>query len=80
MQRRKVDLPDPEGPMTHTTSPSWIVAVRPRRTWLAPKDLWRSVTSTMGAAVVGAVMAQRSFFCRASMRRTMMDSGRVMIR
>ncbi len=31
--RRKVDLPDPEGPMITTVSPCLIVVVTPRTAW-----------------------------------------------
>ena len=36
MQRRKVLLPEPEGPMTHTTSLAAIRQEMPRSTWLSP--------------------------------------------
>ena len=35
-QRKKVDLPDPEGPMTTTTSPFWIWVETPSRALIAP--------------------------------------------
>jgi len=46
-QRKKVDLPEPDGPITATTSPWLIVVEMPLRTSFEPNDLWRSVTSIM---------------------------------
>ena len=37
-QRKKVLLPDPDGPMTTTTSWGLTVTSIPRSTWLVPKD------------------------------------------
>ena len=39
MQRRIVDLPEPEGPTMHTTSPFETVVEKPRMTWFVPKLL-----------------------------------------
>ena len=44
-QRSSVDLPDPDGPMTHTTWPGSTVRSMPWSTSLSPKDLWRSAIS-----------------------------------
>ncbi len=49
MQRRKVDLPPPDGPITQTHSPLSTWASIPLRTSSSPKYLWRfctSITST----------------------------------
>ena len=43
MQRRKVDLPEPEEPRIATTSCSWAVSEMPLSTSCAPKVLWMSL-------------------------------------
>ncbi|CDN45691.1 hypothetical protein BN871_IM_00030 [Paenibacillus sp. P22] len=43
-QRSKVLLPEPEGPMTQTTSPSWTFRSMPLRTWFVPKLFLSPVT------------------------------------
>src|SRR5688572_13427662 len=45
-QRSSVDLPEPEGPMTNTSSRSATARPTPFRTWRAPKCLWRPRAST----------------------------------
>ena len=45
MQRRIVDLPEPDGPTMQTTSPVLTVVEKPRMTWFAPKLLWTSTSS-----------------------------------
>src|SRR5215212_7044119 len=52
MQRSRVDLPDPDGPMTQTTSPPSTRTSMPRRTSRRPKYLWRSWTSMAAAPAV----------------------------
>jgi hypothetical protein len=47
-QRRSVDLPDPEEPISDTTSPARAVRSTPRRTSSAPKLLCRPVISITG--------------------------------
>src|SRR4051794_35232797 len=57
MVRRRVDLPDPEGPTITATPPGSIVSVMSLRTSTAPKDLRTFVISTrprVGAGVVGS--------------------------
>ena len=39
-QRSSVDLPDPDGPMTQTTSPGATSRLTPLSTSLCPKVLW----------------------------------------
>src|SRR5215211_2975297 len=51
MQRSRVDLPDPDGPMTQTTSPPSTRTSMPRRTSRRPKYLWRSWTSMAASSV-----------------------------
>ena len=48
MQRRKVLLPDPEGPIMTTTSPRSIVKSTPLRTSLRPNFLCTLSAMTMG--------------------------------
>ena len=85
-QRSRVDLPDPDGPITQTTCPCATWKSMPLSTSLAPKYLWRSWTSmaavgAVGAAVVGRVGGhQRALSERLSMRRTTIDSGTVISR
>ncbi len=49
MHRRSVDFPEPEGPMTQTTSPCLIDVVMLVSTSTDPNDLRRSVISTTTA-------------------------------
>ena len=39
MHLTRVDLPEPEGPHTTTTSPAFTWVVQPYRTWVAPYHL-----------------------------------------
>ena len=50
MQRRNVDLPEPDGPMTHITSPRWTVRSMPLSTSSRPKRLCTPSASTIGGA------------------------------
>src|SRR3712207_1032973 len=50
MQRRMVDLPEPEAPRIEITSPSWALSETPLRTSSDPKLLRRFCTDTAGAA------------------------------
>src|SRR5215208_413863 len=50
MQRRMVDLPEPDGPTMQTTSPVLTVVEKPRMTWFDPKLLCTSVSSIMAIA------------------------------
>src|SRR5215203_5354087 len=59
-QRNNVDFPEPEGPITQTTSPRWMTVEMPLSTSTEPKDLCRSTTSTTtspGPAVGGVVVS-----------------------
>ncbi|CFO07572.1 Uncharacterised protein [Bordetella pertussis] len=47
MQRRKVDLPEPDGPTTTTTSPASISSVMPSSTVESPNFLVTLWNSTM---------------------------------
>ena len=49
MQRRKVDLPEPDGPMMQATSPGCTTMSTPRSTSVEPKLLCTPSASTMGA-------------------------------
>src|ERR1035441_4199004 len=49
MQRRKVLLPEPEGPMRQRTSPGLTTRSMPLRTSRRPKDLWTWVARTIGS-------------------------------
>src|SRR5512139_3053535 len=55
MQRRSVDLPEPEGPRMAMTSPRETSSEMPRSTSCLPKCLWRSWISRSGAAAVISV-------------------------
>src|SRR5206468_4015250 len=46
--RSRVDLPEPDGPITNTSSGSATLRSTPLRTWRAPKCLWRPRASTIG--------------------------------
>ena len=50
MQRSSVDLPEPEGPMMHTTSPFGTDRSMPRSTSSGPKDFHTCSSRTIGAA------------------------------
>src|SRR6185369_2267757 len=52
MQRRSVDLPDPDAPMRQTTSCSATTRSIPRRTSFGPNDLW-SPSMRSASAVIG---------------------------
>ena len=43
MQRSRVDLPEPDEPISATTSPSQAVSEMPFSTSSGPNDLWMSV-------------------------------------
>src|SRR5699024_2446513 len=43
-ERRKVDFPEPEGPIIATTSPLCISVLIPSKTLLSPKCFWRFST------------------------------------
>ena len=49
--RQRVDLPDPEGPITTTTSPASMLKSMSRRTCSSPKCLLTPTSSTSGRAV-----------------------------
>src|SRR5664279_6371683 len=53
MQRRKVLLPDPEGPMRQRTSPGLTTRSIPRSTSRRPNDLWTWVARTIGSLMGG---------------------------
>src|SRR3546814_12472383 len=78
MQRMKVDLPEPEGPMTQTTSPFISSSEMPFSTWRLPNDLctsrqrmigWSGVQ--VGEEVMGEVSCQTAFWLSRS------EEGRV---
>jgi hypothetical protein len=52
MQRRKVLLPEPDGPSSETTSPCWTVMSMLLSTSLAPYTLRTPTASTIGTVVV----------------------------
>ena len=62
-QRRNVDLPEPDGPMTQTTSPWLIVVSMPLSTTSSPNDFFRpsmrilTVPSGSAAAASGDELA-----------------------
>src|ERR1700749_1292055 len=51
MQRRNVDLPDPDGPSRHITSPRLTSRLMPLRTSRRPKRLWTPSALTMSSAI-----------------------------
>src|SRR3990172_11064457 len=51
MQRRKVVLPEPLGPMTTTTSPRATSMSTPRSTSSRPKRLWTSTARNIESAI-----------------------------
>ncbi len=48
MQRKRVDLPAPEGPMMAMTAPRSTLSETPFSTSTAPKDFHRSLISIIG--------------------------------
>ncbi len=50
MQRRSVDLPEPEGPMMHTTPPLATLIDTPFSTSTCPNDWCTSLRTTIGSA------------------------------
>ncbi len=57
MQRKKVDFPDPDDPISPTTSPCITVSDTLLSTSVAPKHLRTHSASTTVAAVLAAVSA-----------------------
>ena len=57
MQRRNVDLPEPDGPITHATSPGCTCRSTPRSTSVLPKLLWIPTASTIGWSCPSSVMS-----------------------
>ena len=55
MQRRNVDLPEPDGPSRQATSRGWTSSEMPLRTSSRPKRLW-----TASALTIGPLMSRRS--------------------
>ena len=55
--RQRVDLPEPEGPMTTTTSPSPIVRSMSLRTCSSPKCLLTLLNTTKGRCIVAGESA-----------------------
>ncbi len=49
MQRMRVDLPEPDGPMTTSFSPGATERLTSLSTWTSPKYLLRSLISIMFA-------------------------------
>src|SRR6267378_3852140 len=67
MQRRKVLLPEPEGPIMHMTSFGETSRSMPRRTSSRPKLLWTSSALTIGVTLMSVVLAKshrRFQWCR----------------
>src|SRR5947208_11064754 len=58
-QRSSVDLPEPEGPMTNTSSRSASTRSTPFRTCRAPKCLWMPRASTIGTLAAFQLMRRR---------------------
>src|SRR5699024_8019333 len=54
MHRRNVDFPEPDAPITQTTSPLRTEKSMPRSTWLSPNDLCRSDIPTTSSVVEAA--------------------------
>ena len=52
MQRMRVDLPEPDGPMMQITSPFITSNDTPLRTSRSPKDLCTSLSATIGRSGV----------------------------
>src|SRR5215210_5587939 len=52
MHRRNVVLPEPDGPIIHTTSPRKISNDTPRRTWFFPNHFWTSLALRIDARVI----------------------------
>src|SRR5437870_1213459 len=60
--RRSVLLPEPDGPMITSTSPSRTASVMPRSTCSAPKCLWTSRNSIIGCSIMAEMAAVTTFF------------------
>ena len=56
MQRKSVLLPEPDEPIIEITSPLSAESETPFSTSSAPKRLWRSLTSSAGAAPPALLM------------------------
>src|SRR6266849_466104 len=69
MHRRKVLLPDPDGPMRMITSPGRTRRLMPFRTSRSPNDLWRSSISSRKQSLAIGSPAARSVALRRVGRR-----------
>src|SRR5258706_11756301 len=58
-QRSRVDLPEPDGPITHTTSRAWTARSTPFSTSVWPNDLRSPAARRITGAVVMAPTAPR---------------------
>src|SRR6266487_748128 len=58
MQRRKVDLPEPDGPMMQTVSPRRTSSTIPFSTSSRPNRLWTSVARRTGSSLPPTFMRQ----------------------
>ena len=58
MQRRKVDLPEPEGPRMQTTSPGCTSSSMPFSTSRRPKRLWTLSALTIGSLIESAAACE----------------------
>ena len=65
MQRRNVDLPDPDGPIRHSTCPRPTSSVMPLSTANAPKLLHTRSALTIGVVSVAVVISVRPRHVRA---------------
>src|SRR6266550_4270180 len=73
MQRRKVLLPEPDGPIMHMTSLGETSRSIPRRTSSRPKLLWTASALTIGALLISAMLARERHRCLRRNRRRGME-------
>ena len=64
--RHSVDLPDPDGPSTTTTSPRATSRLMFRSTGSDPKRLWTPIIRIIGVAALGGELIRSSRRDRAS--------------
>ena len=73
MQRIQVDLPEPDGPSTTTTSRSLMTAVIPSRAWKSPNHLLTPshtiMSSRAASSSVKAVVASLTLMASSPLQR-----------
>ena len=84
MRFMRVDLPEPDGPITATYSPFWISKLTPRSAWISSEPIWY-VRQRSSAVMIGPFQPSRATarrhdffpFCSVLMRASSLRLRRV---